>query len=128
MEVEYAPPAVSAEDRRNYYEAQDVAGTEETQLARIRDARRSLPVPEARPALRRLVVTDNGAIWVRPNGLGPESNGLVTWHVFSQDGSPMATVLLPSAFRLDRGTDDALIGVRAGSLGQHIITVYDIER
>ena len=124
VEVEYAPPAVSAEDRRDYYEAQDVAGADEARLSRIRDARRSMPVPETRPALRRLVVAENGAIWVQPNESVMEPGGRVTWHVFSPDGSPMATASLPSGFRLDRATDDALLGVRAGSLGQHIITVY----
>ena len=126
VEVEYAPPAVSAEDSRDYYEARDVAGADEARLSRIRDARRSMPVPETRPALRRLVVAENGAIWVQPNESVMEPGGQVTWHVFSPDGSPMATALLPSGFRLDRATDDTLLGVRAGSLGQHIITVYDM--
>lgn len=125
VEVEYAPHAVSPEDRRNYYEATDMAGSDEARLARIRDIRRSMPLPETQPALRRLMVAENGSIWVQPNVAVMDRGGLVSWHVFSPDGSPMATALLPSGFRLDRATNDALLGVRAGSLGQHIITVYD---
>ena len=128
VEVEYAPPVVSAEDRRDYYEARDVAGADEARLARIRDARRSMPLPAAQPALRRLVVTENGSIWVQPNESVVDPTGLVTWHVFSPEGSPMATASLPSGFRLYRATDDALLGVRVGNLGQHIITVYDVAR
>ena len=128
VEVEYAPPVVSAEDRRNYYEARDVAGADEARLARIRDARRPMPLPDAQPALRRLVVTENGSIWVQSNESVVDPTGLVTWHVFSPEGSPMATASLPSGFRLYRATDDALLGVRVGNLGQHIITVYDVAR
>ena len=126
VQVAYAPLIVSAEDRRNYHDATDVVGADEARLTRIRDVRRSMPLPDAHPALRRLVVSADGSIWVQLNAPVMEPAGLVTWHVFSPDGSPMSTALLPSGFRLDRAMGDVLLGVREGGLGQHIITVYDI--
>ena len=128
VEVQYVPPVVSAEDRRIYYDATDVDDTDETRLTRIRENRRSIDVPEVQPALRRLIVTDSGWIWVQPNASSIEENGFDRWHIFSPEGFPTATALLPSGFRIHRATDDALLGVRRGALGQHIITIYHVEQ
>lgn len=127
VEVQYVPPAVSAADRRAYYDATDVTGADDVRLARIRENRKDIDVPEMQPALRRLIVTDSGWIWVQPNASSIESSGFDTWHIFSPEGSPTATALLPSGFRIHRAIDGALLGVRRGAVGQHIITVYDVE-
>ena len=108
VEVQYAPPVVSAEDRRAYYEAADMTGVDEARLARVRENRRSMDVPDAQPALRRLIVTDSGWIWIQPNTPPIEGEGLEGWHVLSPGGSPIATALLPTDLTIHRATDDVL--------------------
>ncbi len=85
-----------------------------------------LPIPEYLPAYQRLLVDDEGNLWVEnyrlPWGTQPR------WEVFDPDGRWLGTVETPEGVRPYQIGRDFLLGRHRDDLGVERIRVYDLTK
>lgn len=129
VRVDVDAPRVSEEDRRRFREAEDVDPYSLNRRQKLRRAREEVPLPDRRPALRDLVGTDDGGVWVRPAperwGTRPDS---ATWHAFDGEGRLVARVRLPADLRPLEVGPGHVLGVRRRSSGlEHVDQVVRLE-
>jgi hypothetical protein len=129
VRVDVDAPRVSGEDRRRFREAGDVDPYSHNLRQKTRRARKDVPIPDRRPALRGLVGADDGGVWVRPAperwGTRPDS---ATWHAFDAEGRLVARVRLPADLRPLEVGRDRVLGVRSRPAGlEHVDRVVRLE-
>ena len=98
---------------------------------RARALRESTPLPDARPAVSRMIVGDEGEVWLKEH-LG-EFRGLAgqdpqPWHVFGADGVWRATAVLPAGFEPTAVVGGELLGVWRDELGVERPGVLGVAR
>lgn len=103
----------------------------EAQRPMARDMLAGIPVAAQKPVYERLVVSDNGEIWV---GLFAEvvpSDGVVreperTWLVFTDGGMAKARAVTPEGFRLHAVQAGRALGVYSDEYGMELIRAYTL--
>ncbi|MFQ5890164.1 MAG: 6-bladed beta-propeller [Gemmatimonadota bacterium] len=128
--VEHKLRPASDTERRDFRTAADVSEASEERIRRIRANRAELPIPERVPALRRLLVGGDGAVWVQPTGeyrgprLTPER---VIWHVYEPDGRPRGRVALPGVFIPNSVVGSLIYGRERDELNVQYASVYEVD-
>jgi len=83
-------------------------------LKRVEAERRRMAMPDRKPVLRALRVSDEGDVWVLVRA---EDAAADEWHVFTDDGRPRFRVTLPASFRPYQIIDRMLVGVEKDEVG-----------
>lgn len=116
---------VSRQDIRRYIE-QRVHEQPASRRPGMRDLFESLEYPEAYPSHLSVLVGEDGLVWVeeypRP-GLDQR-----TWRIYSADGSRLARLRVPVAFRIEQAGADWVAGVAEGPQGEPLAVVYPLIR
>jgi len=81
--------------------------------------------PTHYPAYSGILSSDDGSIWVERYPLAQESRH---WKVFSPEGDLVATVDLPSGFRIMWVGENQVAGVAKNELDVEFVEVRDIQR
>ena len=89
------------------------------------DLREATYSPDYLPAVREMVVADDGSIWLQR--FSPSEDGIVWW-VLGKDGEPLATAVTPEGIRVLLISGDALWGVETDEFDVDYIVRYDIVR
>ncbi len=110
-----------------------VAGAPEAHRAALRAQLKELPVPERRPALSDVLVSDVGEIWVGnyPGALAAKSMARFLerrWLVFSADGSLVAKATTPEGFQPYAVMGARVWGVFKDDLDVETVRAYAITR
>lgn len=81
--------------------------------------------PDYQPAVRTMVVAENGSIWLQC--FDPSEDGIVWW-VLDQEAQPVATASTPEGLRILLITGDSVWGVETDDLDVSYIVRYDLVR
>lgn len=90
---------MSAQERQAYYDADDIRHRYPDLVGRMKLARKDIPVPDVKPTIQRLLVSEDGNLWVRPvaSELGRAAD-ISEWHVWGPEGAFLAIVEPPKSF------------------------------
>ncbi|MFO7588544.1 MAG: hypothetical protein R6X22_10770 [Gemmatimonadota bacterium] len=124
IEAKLDPVPITDEERRTFYEVLDRPDLGEDARRRLRRNRSELDVPEFRPALRQLIATDGGGIWVRPETAPGDDAAPARWHAYTADGDFEGVVRLPAGFRPTHILGNEVVGIERDSLGVSYVSVY----
>lgn len=132
-ELEYAPEPLPREKIDSAAHAQAEGMFEflgrrdpEMSIASLEaDLREATYSPDYLPAVREMVVADDGSIWLQR--FSPSEDGIVWW-VLGKDGEPLATVVTPERIRVLLISEDALWGVETDEFDVNYMVRYDIHR
>ncbi|MYD15165.1 MAG: hypothetical protein F4X00_16350 [Gemmatimonadetes bacterium] len=100
------------------------AAAQRPMLERLADA---IPMAERVPFGYGLVADALGYIWVQRYHL-PEGPGGSEWHVFTETGAALGTVILPGGFRAVEISADEILGVFTHEMGLEDVRVYALDR
>lgn len=126
LRVASRPVAVSDSERTAFYSAVGV-NMPAAMLPRVRQERRAVPLPAYKPALRGLVGTDGGGVWVQASAAADAPGSVARrWYRFSASGRPQPAVVLPDRFRLTAVHGDRVYGVASDSLGVQSVEVLSV--
>lgn len=100
------------------------AAAQRPTLERLADA---IPMAERVPFGYGLIVDALGYIWVQRYQL-PEGPGSSEWHVFTETGVALGTVVLPGGFRAVEISADEILGVFTHEMGLEDVRVYALDR
>lgn len=89
------------------------------------DLREAMFGPEFLPAVKSMVVAEDGSIWLQR--FSPSEEGMVWW-VLDADAEPLATALTPPGLRVLLITEEEIWGVETDALDVDYIVRYDIFR
>ncbi len=115
--------ALSAEERRAYYAAEDLSDRSAERQRRARSDRKYLPLPETKPLLKDLV-TGIGTLWI---GLESPGAKMREWIVLDHQGQLYRRYLLPTTFSPHTVQGDSLYGVSLGPLGVNRVAVFQLS-
>jgi hypothetical protein len=132
-EIEYVPEPLPRErvDSASRAQAEGMFGfmqrfDPEISLAKLEaDLRKATYAPDYMPAIREMVVADDGSIWLQR--FSPTEEGTVWW-VLGEDGEPLATTVIPEGLRVLLITGDAVWGVETDEYDVNYIVRYEIVR
>jgi hypothetical protein len=94
-----------------------------TEAQAERAIRRAIQPPRYHIPVSRMVVGQDGTIWLRREDIGREA---VDWQVFDRSGVVLGRVSLPSTFDMHRARTDRVWGVQKDSLDVPFLQVYEI--
>ena len=89
------------------------------------DLREATYAPDYLPAIKEMVVAEDGSIWLQR--FSPTEEGSVWW-VLGEDGEPLATAVTPEGLRVLLITADAVWGVETDEYDVNYIVRYEILR
>ena len=128
LEVELEP---ATEEHRGEWVAETLATrgriaavAQRPMLVRLADA---IPMAERVPFGHGLIADGLGYIWIQRSRL-PEGPGSSEWHVFTETGAAVGTVVLPDGFRAVEISADAILGVFTHEMGLEDVRVYALDR
>jgi hypothetical protein len=125
IELELSPVPLTRAERDAYYDAADLTDRSPEHVTRARQDRRGVPVPSHHPALERLLVADDGSLWVKRTPPSEATDAEhAEWLVLSPDGAWRATARMPFRFAPRRIVGDRVYGIEQDSLGVHLLAVY----
>jgi len=132
-QIEYTPERLPGEkvDSASRAQAEGMFGfmqrfDPEISLAKLEaDLRKATYAPDYMPAIREMVVADDGSIWLQR--FSPTEEGTVWW-VLGEDGEPLATTVIPEGLRVLLITGDAVWGVETDEYDVNYIVRYEIVR
>ena len=93
----------------------------------VEDFLAQMPWPKTVPALGRLIVDEEGCLWVRPYRTYTEPTG-GPWDVFVPDGRRLGTIGIPEQLEVRAITSDRLYGVWTDELDVETVRVYSLVR
>lgn len=113
------------------YEAASIPVTRDEMNEASRDMPRAMvrmlraDAPYAWPSVTGLVVDNQRRLWL---GIRKSNRTQVEWAVFTQEGTHLSSVLLPSEFQLMSVQDDRLIGVRTNDSDVPQVQAYRMQQ
>lgn len=123
LELEREPVTQAIFDEWIEYLASDVPAEQRGLLRRMMG---DIPRPDSLPVVQDVVLDGDGLLWIQrydpPMGWSPQ------WEVLDLEGTHVASVELPEAYRVMDVGADYLLGLRSGPLDMEILTMHAIER
>lgn len=92
----------------------------------IREAARTIPLPDSLAGLVFLKVTGQGRIWV--SEVRPPADSALTWTVYDLKGGPVAEVTTPRRFTPFEIGPDYVVGRSTDEMDINYIRVYGLEK
>lgn len=85
-----------------------------------------IPRPDSLPVVQNVVADPEGLLWIQR--YEPPVGSSSRWEVLDLEGSLVASVELPGAYRVTDVGSDYILGLRSGPLDMEVLAMHAIER